>query len=231
MVCSLGAACAQRAAQTDGQVQVQPAQGPQASAQSATTTPGVKVGQGAQPPNAGKTPSKDDLLRGGYGPYRANNDLLFYHLSLRVDPEKKTIASTNVVRFRMLQDGRKIQLELTPELTLESIKFEGKALTYTREERTLFVEFPRVLRKGEVDAVFADGLTLAVWLAGQESADCCVFKGGPYTESRFFGEGVGIAVRKEDPDLRRAMDWALARLAARGVYAEIYLKYFPIGFY
>jgi aminopeptidase N len=153
MVCSLGAACAQRAAQTDGQVQVQPAQGPQASAQSATTTPGVKVGQGAQPPNAGKTPSKDDLLRGGYGPYRANNDLLFYHLSLRVDPEKKTIASTNVVRFRMLQDGRKIQLELTPELTLESIKFEGKALTYTREERTLFVEFPRVLRKGEVDEV------------------------------------------------------------------------------
>ena len=61
---------------------------------------------------------------------------------------------------------------------------------------------------------FADGLTLAVWLAGDASADCCVFKGGPYVECRFFGEGVGIAVRKEDADLRRAMDWALARLAA-----------------
>jgi len=48
-------------------------------------------------------PRKDDLLRGGYGPYRANNDLLFYHLKLRVDPEKKTIAGTNVVRFRMLE--------------------------------------------------------------------------------------------------------------------------------
>ena len=46
-----------------------------------------------------------------------------------------------------------------------------------------------------------------------------------------FGEGVGIAVRKEDADLRRAMDWALARLAARGAYAEIYTKYFPVGFY
>ena len=74
-------------------------------------------------------PTKDDLLRGSYGPYRANNDLLFYHLKLRVDPEKKTIAGTNVVRFKMLEDGQKIQLELTPELTLSAITFEGKALT------------------------------------------------------------------------------------------------------
>jgi polar amino acid transport system substrate-binding protein len=94
-----------------------------------------------------------------------------------------------------------------------------------------FAALHEALRKAEVDALFADGLTLAVWLAGQESADCCVFKGGPYTESRYFGEGVGIAVRKEDVDLRRAMDWALARLAARGAYAEIYTKYFPVGFY
>jgi len=87
------------------------------------------------------------------------------------------------------------------------------------------------LKAGAIDAAFADGLALAVWLAGESSGDCCVFKGGPFTESRFFGEGVGIAVRKEDADLRRAMDWALARLSAKGVYAEIYLKYFPIGFY
>ncbi len=94
-----------------------------------------------------------------------------------------------------------------------------------------FAALHDALKAGAIDAAFADGLSLAVWLGGESSGDCCVFKGGPYTESRFFGEGVGIAVRKEDADLRRAMDWALARLAARGVYAEIYLKYFPVGFY
>lgn len=94
-----------------------------------------------------------------------------------------------------------------------------------------FAALHDALKAGAVDAVFADGLSLAVWLAGESSSDCCEFRGGPYTESRFFGEGVGIAVRKEDANLRRAMDWALARLAAKGVYAEIYLKYFPIGFY
>ena len=87
------------------------------------------------------------------------------------------------------------------------------------------------LRSGSIDALFGDGLSLAVWLGGASSDECCVFRGGPFTESRFFGEGIGIAVRKEDTELRRALDWALARLAARGVYAELYLKHFPIGFY
>jgi polar amino acid transport system substrate-binding protein len=86
------------------------------------------------------------------------------------------------------------------------------------------------VRSGAIDAAFGDGLSLAVWLGGTASGNCCVFEGGPFVESRFFGEGVGVALRKEDVDLRHAIDWALARLAARGVYAEIYLKYFPIGF-
>jgi aminopeptidase N len=129
---------------------------PMASAQSATTTPGAKLGQGAQPPVSGLLPTKDDLLRGGYGPYRANNDLLFYHLTLRVDPVAKTIAGTNVVRFRMLKDGRKIQLELTPELSLDGVTFEGKAVNYARAEmgsRSFYVEFPRELKAGEVAEV------------------------------------------------------------------------------
>ena len=121
---------------------------PQTNAQKLTTTPGR-----VRPPDVLKPPTADDLLRGGYGPYRANNDLLFYHLTLRVDPEAKSIAGSNVVRFRMLEDGRKIQLELTPELTLDSIAFEGEPLTYEREQRTLFVAFPRVLKKGEVEEV------------------------------------------------------------------------------
>ena len=68
-----------------------PAQQPSA-AQSSTTTPGsATAAQRARQLDVLKTPSKDDLLRGAYGPYRANNDLLFYALKLRVDPDAKTI--------------------------------------------------------------------------------------------------------------------------------------------
>jgi polar amino acid transport system substrate-binding protein len=83
----------------------------------------------------------------------------------------------------------------------------------------------------EVDLLFADGLTMAVWLNGSEAGDCCRFAGGPYTESRFFGEGVAIVMRKGEPALRKALDYALQRVAEKGTYAELYLRYFPIGFY
>ena len=86
------------------------------------------------------------------------------------------------------------------------------------------------LKTGKADLIFADGLTLSIWLGGEDSANCCVFRGGPYLESKFFGEGVGVALRKEDGSLRLAIDWALARLAQKGVYAELLRKYFPVEF-
>lgn len=87
------------------------------------------------------------------------------------------------------------------------------------------------LRDGGLDAAFGDGVGFAVWLNSADAADCCRFKGGPYTESRYFGEGVGVAVRKGDAALRRALDHALSRLSQRGVYGDLYLKWFPVGFY
>ncbi len=87
------------------------------------------------------------------------------------------------------------------------------------------------LKSGEVDLMFADGLSTALWLNGTESGECCAFAGGPFTESRFFGDGSGIAVRKGDDELRRALDHALSALSARGVTGDLYLKYFPVGFY
>ena len=81
-----------------------------------------------------KPPTTDDLLCAAYGPYRANNDLLFYALRLRVDPEAQTIAGTNLVRFRMLEDGQTIQLGADAGADFGSaITFEGKPLAvYTR---------------------------------------------------------------------------------------------------
>ena len=45
------------------------------------------------------------------------------------------------------------------------------------------------LRKGEVDLLFGDGISLAFWLNGTDSQNCCAFRGGPFIESRYFGEG------------------------------------------
>ena len=85
------------------------------------------------------------------------------------------------------------------------------------------------LRRGEIDYVFGDGLGLALWIGGTDAAGCCGLIGGPYLESRFFGEGIGFVVRKEDENLRRAFDHALQRLWDEGKYAELYLRFFPVS--
>jgi polar amino acid transport system substrate-binding protein len=87
------------------------------------------------------------------------------------------------------------------------------------------------LRRGDIDALFGDGITLALWLNGTDAGGCCEFRGGPYTEASYFGDGVGIAIRKDNPALKHALNYALHRLAERGIYADLYLKYFPVGFY
>ncbi len=87
------------------------------------------------------------------------------------------------------------------------------------------------LRRGDIDALFGDGITLALWLNGTDAGGCCEFRGGPFTEASYFGDGVGIALRKDNPALKHALNYALQRLAQRGIYTDLYLKYFPVGFF
>jgi polar amino acid transport system substrate-binding protein len=85
------------------------------------------------------------------------------------------------------------------------------------------------LKRKEVDLLFGDGFALASWLNGTDSGNCCVFQGGPFTETRYFGEGIGIAVRKGNDTLRLAFNWALFRLWEKGRFIDLWLRYFPIS--
>jgi polar amino acid transport system substrate-binding protein len=85
------------------------------------------------------------------------------------------------------------------------------------------------LRNKDVDLLFGDGVALAFWLNGSDSAGCCVFRGGPYLESRYFGEGVGIAVKRGNDLLRQALNWALFRDWEKSGFTDLWLRYFPIS--
>src|ERR1700694_3316788 len=77
--------------------------------------------QTPQRTGAPPTPTHANILRGEYGRYRANNDLLFYHLDIRVDPEKKFVSGKNTIRFKMLKDDTRIQLDLYDHLKVDKI--------------------------------------------------------------------------------------------------------------
>jgi aminopeptidase N len=94
-----------------------------------------------------------DILRGEYGRYRANNDLLYYHLDVRVEPEKKFLSGRNTIRFKMLQDDTRIQLDLHSALKVEKILLGDTALKFERELDAVFVDFPETLRAGKTYSI------------------------------------------------------------------------------
>ncbi len=100
-----------------------------------------------------RAPSARDILRGEYGRYRANNDLLHYVLDVRVDPEKKAISGTNAVKFKMLRDDTRIQLELYANYTVQAMQLAGTPLKYERVHNTLYVDFPETLKAGRTYTV------------------------------------------------------------------------------
>ncbi|MBB1093771.1 transporter substrate-binding domain-containing protein [Rhodopseudomonas palustris] len=85
------------------------------------------------------------------------------------------------------------------------------------------------VKRGEVDFIFGDSISLAFWINGTDSENCCAFSGGPFTESRYFGEGVGIAVRRGNDLLRQSLNWALFRVWEKGRYTDLWLRYFSVS--
>ncbi|EJF91133.1 transporter substrate-binding domain-containing protein [Bartonella tamiae] len=87
------------------------------------------------------------------------------------------------------------------------------------------------LRNQEIDLAFGDGLSFSSWLNHSDAKNCCHFVGAPYIAPQILPQGMRIAVTKENPQLVQALNYALASLEKKGKLTELYLRYFPIGFY
>ncbi len=89
----------------------------------------------------------------------------------------------------------------------------------------------KALKNGAIDFVFGDGIGLTFWINGVTSEACCEFRGGPYLDAKFFGEGVGIAVKKGNRHLAEILNYGLEQVHASGRYEELFLRYFPMSFF
>jgi len=114
----------------------------------ATFLTGFAEPQSSAPPSTERAPTRADLLRGDYGRYRANNDLVYYHLDVRVDPRQRSIAGKNSIRFKMLKDDTRIQLDLYANLNIDRIVMGTTTLAAARDHNTVYVDFPVTLKAG-----------------------------------------------------------------------------------
>ncbi|GGE92965.1 ABC transporter substrate-binding protein [Stappia taiwanensis] len=137
---------------------------------------------------------------------------------------------------------RGVELEVTPEAlagkrisVVEGSAHEAFLKAYFPNSEIIAFGDPTEARAAigteEAIAHFGDGLSLSFWLNGKTSSECCTFAGGPWLEPGYFDHALTIAFRGDDSLRQQAVNHALSRLQARGVYSELYLRYFPVSFY
>ncbi len=103
---------------------------------------------------------------------------------------------------------------------------EARPVTYSRSE-WIYAD----MKAGKLDGIFGDGMQLSFWMGSPASADCCAFSGGPYISDKYLGEGLTIVAAGDNDELINAFNFALRELQSKGVYSELYLRYFPVGFF
>ncbi|MCS7220684.1 MAG: basic amino acid ABC transporter substrate-binding protein [Anaerolineae bacterium] len=115
--------------------------------------------------------------------------------------------------------GKRIGVQLGTTGDIEASKIEG-AEVKRYEEITLAFQ---ALANGDVDAVINDAPTSAA-----------IIKANPELKAKLVGEPFtnefyGIAVNKNKPEIRDALNKALAEIKADGTYDRIYQKWFGTG--
>ncbi|MCG3863326.1 MULTISPECIES: arginine ABC transporter substrate-binding protein [unclassified Photobacterium] len=79
------------------------------------------------------------------------------------------------------------------------------------------------MKNGRIDSVFGDTAVIAEWL---KKDDNLAYVGKPVTNPKYFGNGFGIGVNKNNQELVTQLNTALAKIKQDGQYQVIFDKYF-----
>jgi arginine/ornithine transport system substrate-binding protein len=84
---------------------------------------------------------------------------------------------------------------------------------------------------GRVDLLLADSIAMEAGFLKTDKGKGWEFVGQGYSDPKYFGDGAGIAVRKQNGDLAALFNKAIKTIRANGVYKRINDKYFPFDVY
>ena len=87
------------------------------------------------------------------------------------------------------------------------------------------------LTAGRVDMLLADSVALSDGFLKKPEGQGYQFIGPDLTDPRWFGDGAGIAVRKQDKDLVQKLNAAIDQIRSDGTYKKIQDKYFDFNVY
>lgn len=87
------------------------------------------------------------------------------------------------------------------------------------------------LTAGRIDAAFQDEVAASEGFLKQSIGQDYAFGGPSIKDEKLFGVGTGMGLRKEDNELREALNKAFADMRADGTYDKLAKKYFDFDVY
>ena len=87
------------------------------------------------------------------------------------------------------------------------------------------------LAAGRLDAAFQDEVAASEGFLKQPAGKDFAFAGPSVKDKKYFGDGTGIGLRKDDTELKAAFDKAFAEIRKDGTYDKLAKKYFDFNVY
>jgi arginine/ornithine transport system substrate-binding protein len=124
--------------------------------------------------------------------------------------------------------GRKIgvQRSTSHDRYLTDLFKDSEIVRYAKSDELLLD-----LAAGRVDAALGDSVALDEGFLKKPQGKGYSFFGPPFRDTKYFGYGAGIAVRKADTDLQARFNAAIKAIRANGVYKKVQDKYFTYDVY
>ena len=94
-----------------------------------------------------------DTLRGSITKERAWWDLKYYHLDIKVNPAEKTIVGSNTVRYTVLSQSNRMQIDLQEPMQIYKVTQGGKEQKFVREGNAFFIELAAAQKVGETNEI------------------------------------------------------------------------------
>lgn len=103
--------------------------------------------------------TRQDSLRGSITKERAWWDVKSYHLDIKVNPADSTISGFNTIKYQVLQEYNKMQIDLQSPMQILKVTQNGKPLQFTREGNAFFISLlvPQTVGSTKEIIVFYSG--------------------------------------------------------------------------
>lgn len=100
--------------------------------------------------------TRQDYLRGTVTAAREWWDVQHYHLQIVVDPEKKHISGSNLVRYKVLSSHNELQIEMQQPLKITRVLQDGEELNMRQDGYSHFIALKKPQVVGEVNEVLIE---------------------------------------------------------------------------